>query len=49
MSYGFRGETIRNLLNEANQFQNVVYLSATPIERQYWFPEMESLRNLKID
>ena len=44
MSYGFRGDTIRSLLNEAKQFQNVTYISATPIERQYWFPEMEGLR-----
>ena len=48
MSYGFRGETIRNQLNEARQFQDVVYLSATPIERKYWFPEMDGLRDWKI-
>ena len=35
MSYGFRGETIRNLLNEAKQFQNITYLSATPVEEKY--------------
>lgn len=35
MSYGFRGNAIRNLLNEATQFQNVTYISATPIEHQY--------------
>lgn len=48
MSYGFRGDTIRSLLNEAKQFQNVTYISATPIERQFWFPEMQGLQELTI-
>ena len=48
MSYGFRGDTIRSLLDEAKQFQNVTYISATPIERQFWFPEMQGLQELTI-
>lgn len=44
MSYGFRGEAIRGVLNEAKQFDMVTYLSATPVEEQYWFPEMKGLR-----
>ena len=48
MSYGFRGDAIRGLLNEAKQFGNVTYLSATPIERKYWFPEMSGLQERRI-
>ena len=49
MSYGFRGNTIRNLLAEAKRFKTVTYMSATPIDREYWFPEMQGLQEMKID
>lgn len=45
MSYGFRGDAIRGVLNEAKKFKSVTYLSATPIEKRFWFPEMEGLQN----
>ncbi len=48
LSYAFRSSTIRNLLEEAAQFQNVTYLSATPIEKKFWFPEMQGLREWEI-
>ncbi|MBQ9476761.1 MAG: DEAD/DEAH box helicase family protein [Bacteroidales bacterium] len=35
MNYGFRGNTIRNLLAEAKHFKTVTYMSATPINREY--------------
>ena len=49
MSYGFRGNTIRNLLAEAKHFKTVTYMSATPIDREYWFPEMLGLQEMKIE
>ncbi len=39
-SYGFRGDATRGVLQEAKRFQSVTYLSATPVERKYWFDEM---------
>ncbi|MBP5291263.1 MAG: hypothetical protein J6Y90_01420 [Lachnospiraceae bacterium] len=49
MSYAFRGEAIRGVLNEAKQFQAVTYLSATPVEEKFWFPEMQGLRKWEIE
>lgn len=48
MSYGFRGEAIRGVLNEASKFQSVTYLSATPIEERFWFPEMSGFSKWDI-
>ena len=42
-SYGFRRDAIRGLLKEAKQFQNVTYVSATPIAKAFWFDEMAGL------
>ena len=42
-SYGFRKDAVRGLLKEAKQFQNVTYVSATPITKEYWFDEMLGL------
>ena len=49
MSYGFRGDAIRGLLAEAARFRNVAYLSATPVDEEYWFPEMRGLRSWSIE
>jgi hypothetical protein len=43
MSYGFRGGAARGVLQEAKQFRTVTYLSATPVERKFWFDEMLGL------
>ena len=42
-SYGYRGNAARGVLQEAKKFQAVTYLSATPVERKYWFDEMLDL------
>ena len=42
-SYGYRGNATRGVLQEAERFQAVTYLSATPVERKYWFDEMLDL------
>ena len=49
MSYAFRGDAIRGVLNEARQFGNVTYISATPVEEKFWFPEMQGLRKMEIE
>ena len=49
MSYAFRGEAIRGVLNEAKQFEAVTYLSAAPVEEKFWFPEMKGLRKGEIE
>ena len=37
------------MFKEAVQFKNVTYVSATPVEREYWFKEMDGLEEWKID
>ena len=49
MSYAFRGDAIRGVLNEAKQFRNVTYISATPVEEKFWFPEMKGFRKMEIE
>lgn len=46
---GFREDAKKSVLREATKFNRVTYLSATPVDRDYWFPEMASLREWKIE
>lgn len=48
-SYLFRNGAVRNLLDEAGQFSNTTYISATPIEREYWLEEMQRLPECRIE
>ena len=49
VSLGFREDAKKGVFKEAVQFKNVTYLSATPVEREYWFKEMEGLEEWKIE
>lgn len=48
-SYLFRNSAVRNLLAETHKMKNVTFVSATPIEYQYWLEEMKHLPELKIE
>ena len=45
----FRNRAIRNLLATAKDFERVTYMSATPIERDYWLEELAELPEYRIE
>lgn len=47
--YSFRNRAIRNLLATAKDFERVTYMSATPIEREYWLEELTGLPEYRIE
>ena len=47
--YGFRNRAIRNLLATAQDFKRVTYMSATPIEREYWLEELTYMPEYRIE
>ncbi len=47
--YSFRNSAIRNLLSTAKDFKRVTYMSATPIERDYWLEELLGLPEYRIE
>ena len=47
--YSFRNRAIRNLLSTAKGFERVTYMSATPIERDYWLEELLGLPECRIE
>ena len=47
--YSFRNSAIRNLLLTAKDFERVTYMSATPIEREYWLEELMWLPEYRIE
>ncbi len=47
--YSFRNRAIRNLLSTAKGFERVTYMSATPIERDYWLEELAELPEYRIE
>ena len=47
--YSFRNSAIRNLLSIAVDFERVTYMSATPIEREYWLEELIDLPEYRIE
>lgn len=48
-SYDFRYDGIRRLLDTAPLFDNVTYISATPIERKYYLEELKHLPEYRIE
>lgn len=40
---------IRNLLSITGNFERVTYMSATPIEREYWLEELAELPEYRIE
>lgn len=48
-SYDYRYDGIRRLLDTAPKFAKVTYISATPIERQYYFTEITHLPERYIE
>ena len=42
-SLGFREDAKKGVFREATRFRLVTYLSATPVDREYWFREMADL------
>ena len=47
--YSFRNSAIRNLLSIARDFERVTYMSATPIEKEYWLEELLGLPEYRIE
>ena len=47
--YSFRNRAIRNLLSTARDFGRVTYMSATPIEREYWLEELMNMPEYRIE
>jgi len=43
-AYLFRNNAVKDLLKECKKFQNVTFISATPIEKEYWLKEMQDYR-----
>ena len=48
-SYKFRNQVAKNLLEEAQRFDRKTFVSATPIPREYWLTELESLPEFKLE
>ena len=48
-SLGFREDAKKGVFREATRFRLVTYLSATPVDREYWFKEMSNLKEWKIE
>ena len=48
-SYDFRNKGMRKLLDTAPLFDKVTYISATPIERKYYFEEIKHLPEYRIE
>lgn len=48
-SYDYRHKGMRKLLDTAPLFDKVTYISATPIERKYYFEEIEHLPEYKVE
>ncbi len=47
--YSFRNRAIRNLLSITGNFERVTYMSATPIEREYWLEELMDMPEYRIE
>lgn len=47
--YSFRNSAIRNLLSIARDFERVTYMSATPIEKEYWLEELLGFPEYRIE
>jgi hypothetical protein len=47
-SYEFRYDAIRALLDVTSKFSRVTYMSATPVERQYWLEEIQHLQEIEV-
>lgn len=48
-SYLFRNHAVTHLLDTASKFDNVTYVSATPIERDYWLEELKPFPEYRIE
>lgn len=48
-SYDFRNSAVRNMLDCAKGFRRVTYMSATPIEREYWLEELSGFPEYRIE
>ena len=48
-AYMFRDNAIKELLKECKKFQNVTFISATPIEKKYWLKELQGYREEVIE
>ena len=48
-SYQFRNNAVRNLLEETKKMKRVTFVSATPIEPEYWLEEIKHLPEIKIE
>lgn len=47
-SYDFRPDAIQGLLRSASRFNDVVYMTATPVKPKYWPEEMRNLQRVRI-
>lgn len=47
--YGLRHNAMLTLLRESVKFKNKCFMTATPINKDYWFKEIKELEELKLD
>lgn len=47
--YGLRYRAFRYLLDESVKFKKRCFMTATPIKKEYWFPELNGLTELVLD
>lgn len=47
--YGLRHSAMLTLLRESVKFKNKCFMTATPINKDYWFKELNGLEELKLD
>lgn len=47
--FGFRYKVMRYLLDESVKFKNKCFMSATPIDKEYWFDELQGLDELVLE
>ena len=47
-SYAFRNKSIKRLLNQAKQFKEVTYMTATPIEEEFILKELKDLPVIEV-
>lgn len=46
--YKLRSEAFKLLINETGKFKSITFMSATPIEKKYWFQELKRLEEVEL-